>query len=171
VLLALAPGQVSPPLPIPNAIALFQLRAIEDVSAPTAPNLSVDYAIYYLPGGRSADALAEAARIENRVTTCNELFALARSEPPERLLRESQPLEEIPADIALELAKLDDGEFSTALTRGDNLALLMLCSRQVQLPEDVSREDVRNRLQSQRLAAYAEGYLAELRADAILRYP
>jgi peptidyl-prolyl cis-trans isomerase SurA len=171
VLLALAPGQVSQPLPIPNAIALFQLRAIEDGAAPPLDNLTVDYAVYSIPGGRSPAALAEAAKIEAKVATCNELYPLARGGPPERLQRETLPIAEVPADIALELAKLDDGEFSTALTRGGALALVMLCSRSITLPETVTRENVRNQLQTQRLTAFAEGYLAELRAEEIFRYP
>ena len=86
-------------------------------------------------------------------------------------MRQAKLLTEIPADVALELAKLDPNESSTALTSGGNIVLLMLCSRQVALPADVSRDDIRTQIQNQRLSAFAEGYLAELRADAILRYP
>lgn len=171
VLLALAPGQVSQPLPIPNAIALFQLREIEDGAAPPLEDVTVDYAVYSIPGGRSPATLAEAAKIQAKAATCNELYPIARGGPPERLVRETLPLADIPADIALELAKLDEGEYSTALTRGGALALVMLCSRTITLPETVTRENVRNQLQTQRLTAFAEGYLAELRADAIFRYP
>lgn len=171
ILLALAPGQVSEPLPIPDAIALFQLRAIEDGDAPPLPNMTVEYAEFLLPGGRSAETLARAAKIERETDNCNDLFAEARGQPPERMERYTAPLADVPGDIARELASLDDGEISTGLVRGGNLVVLMLCSRTIDLPEDLTREDVRNQLQSQRLASYAEGYLAELRASAILRYP
>ena len=171
VLLGLAPGQVTNPLPIPNAIALFQLREVEDGLAPPPEPLTVDYAVYYLPGGRNAATLADASRISAEADTCNDLFDIARGQPPERLERVSAEMAEIPADIALELAKLDDGEISTGLSRGGNLALVMLCSRRIPLPEAVTRVDVRRRLVDQRLNAYADAYLAELRADAIIRTP
>nr|WP_275982247.1 peptidylprolyl isomerase [Frigidibacter sp. ROC022] len=172
VLLALAPGQVSKPLPIPNGIALFQLRAVEDGIAPPPSPLTVEYALYQIPGGRSPAALAEAAKLKANADTCNDLYEANRKRgTPEALEVTTAEMSEVPADIALELAKLDPGEFSDALTRGGNLALLMLCSRQVPLPEDVSREDIRKRLLDQRVQSLAKGYLEELRADAIIRKP
>ena len=75
---------------------------------------------------------------------------------------------EIPADVRRELDRLDEGEISTALTRGNNLLLLMLCGRTTDLPEGF-REEMRQRLFNQRLESYANGYLEELRAEAIIR--
>ena len=74
----------------------------------------------------------------------------------------------MPADIALELAKLDAGEVSTALTRsnGQTLVFLMLCGRSFDLSGAVSREGVALDLQNQRLATYAQGYLQQLRDEA-----
>ena len=73
-----------------------------------------------------------------------------------------------PRDIALELAKLDKGEVSTNLTRagGQTLVFLMLCGRTPVLAEDQDRDSIRLQLRAQRLQSYAEGYLAQLKADA-----
>jgi peptidyl-prolyl cis-trans isomerase SurA len=57
-ILALSPGQVTEPLSIPNALLLFQLRAIEVLENPAAQNVSVEYARFFMP-----DASIEAARI------------------------------------------------------------------------------------------------------------
>ncbi len=170
--LALAPGQVSAPIPVPNAIALFQLRALEETGAPEAEAVSVEFARYFIPGGRTEAALSEAAQIKAEVDTCDDLYGVARGQPEERLLRDTLPMAEIAGDVALELAKLDEGEVSTALTTGDGQALvfLMLCGRTLAVNEDVSREQVRLSLSNQRLASYANGYLAELRADAVISY-
>ena len=77
---------------------------------------------------------------------------------------------DIPNDIALELAKLDENEVSTALTRagGDTLVFLMLCGRTPQLGEDIDRGAIRTSLLNERVERLAEGFLAELRADAII---
>jgi peptidyl-prolyl cis-trans isomerase SurA len=173
VLLALAPGQVSAPLPIPNAIALFQLREVQDGLAPLPSPLTVDYAIWRIPGAGTAAASAEAAKVVAGIDTCNELFELNRKQGGDaaRLERTSADIAEVPADIALELAQLDPNEFSPPLVRGPNLALVMLCSRQVPLPEDVTRDSIRARLLDQRIQAYAAAYLAELQAEAIIRVP
>lgn len=171
--LTLAPGQVTDPIPVPNAIALFQLRAIEETGTPEAEAVAVEFARFFIPGGRTSGALARADRIRAEVDTCDDLYGVAKGLPEEQLLRDVLPVEEISGDIAVELAKLDEGEVSTALTTGDGQALvfLMLCGRTLAISEDVDREVVRQNLLNQRLQSYADGYLAELRADAIIRYP
>jgi peptidyl-prolyl cis-trans isomerase SurA len=170
-LLTLAPGEVSDPVPIQNAVAVFQLRELRETGLPEPDNVSLEYAIYLIPGGRSPEALAEAQRIANGIDTCADLYGVNLGQAPERLTIETRAVADVPADIALELARLDEGEISTALTRGANLALLMLCARTEILEEEADRGAIRRRLVDQRLAAYAEGYLAELRAVAIIREP
>ena len=83
---------------------------------------------------------------------------------------------EVPSDIALELAKLDDNESSHALTRQNGAMLLYtkLCGRTLEAPLDEDGEEVdlrtqiRDRLFQQRLGSYADSFLEELRADAII---
>ena len=164
-LLALAPGQVTKPLPIPNGIALFQLRQVEDGVAPPPQPVTVDYAVYRT--AQPAEALAIAARTD----TCNDLMEAARKHPADRVARESAAMSAIPADVALELAKLDDNEISSGLTRTGQGVLVMLCSRRIALPDQVSRDDIRARLANDRLTELADAYLAELRADAIIKKP
>ena len=169
-ILALSPGEVTPPIPLSNAIALFQLRDIQETQS-RAPRFSaIDYAAYYIPGGRTEAALAEAANIRARIDNCDDLYGVAFGKPEEVLERGSLPPSEIPQDIAVELAKLDPGEVSTALTRsnGQTLVFLMLCGRTAELNEEASRQEVGNALLQQRLSAFADSYLDQLRADALI---
>lgn len=171
--LTLAPGQVTEPITVPNAIVLFQLRAIQETSAPTPDTLAVEFARYFIPGGRTERTLAEAARIEAEIDTCDDLYGVLPNVGEDRLRRDTLPMEQIAGDIALELAQLDAGEVSTNLTTADGqtLVFLMLCGRTMDIDGDVSREGVRERLRNQRLESYAAGYLSELRADAVIVYP
>lgn len=172
ILLALAPGEVTAPLPIPNAIALFQLRGIEETGTPSRSYAQVEYAAYYIPGGRSEAGLAEAAKVRAQVDVCNDLYAVAQGQPEETLERETKAPAEIPRDFAIELAKLDPGESSVALTRnnGQTLVFLMLCKRVAEENAEVSREQVTNSLRQAKLQGYSERLVRELRADArILR--
>lgn len=162
----LAPGQVSAPLALEGVVTLFLLRGIERGGPAGA---TVDYAQFLLPEG--PQALAEAERIRDRVDTCDDLYAVARGLPPDRLLRETRPVAQLPADVAGELAGLDAGEVSTALVRGGARVVLMLCGRDLQAAAAVSREALREDLLNRRLGALAEGYLEELRADAIIVRP
>ena len=168
--LSLAPGQVSSPIQLPNAIALFQLRDIEETDVPDPAFAAIEYATYLIPGGRTPTALATAENIRNRVDTCDDLYGVALGQPEDVLDIQSLPPDEIPQDIALELSRMDEGEVSTNLNRGGSeaLVLLMLCGRTAALNEDASREQVATGLLQSRLAAFSEGLLQQLRADALI---
>ena len=169
-ILPLAPGHVSDPIPVKNGVAVFQLRAIEETDAPAPASVTVDYATLLLPGGRSEKTLTEAAKIRAKADRCDDLYGIVKDLPPSQLQREALPMAQVPSNYALELAKLDEGEVSTGLTSasGQNLVFLMLCSRTRDLPEEISREDIKLQLQNQRLQSFANAYLDELKAAAYI---
>jgi len=173
VLLALAPGDVTAPIGITNGVALFQLRDIREVAVSPLPPAEIDYAAFYIAGGRSDAALRQAQALRNRVDVCDDLYGEAQGLPVEVLDRDSLSPDQIPQDVAMELAKLDPGEVSTALTRanGTTLVFLMLCSRTPELGQPVDRESIRSQLRGQRLAGFADAALADLRAAATITYP
>ncbi len=170
VILGLKNGEITDPLALPNAVALFQMRGIRE-TAGSAPRYSeIDYAIYYLPGGRNTDTLAKATKLKEEIDTCDDLYGLAKGQSPDILDRNTAKPSEIPRDVALELAKLDPNEVSTALTRnnGQTLMFLMLCNRTRDLGEETTRVDVANALTQQRLQALADSLLEQLRAEAVI---
>ena len=162
----IAPGQVTRPIRLPSAIALFRLRDREEVAQGSLEIVSADYAEYLIPGGRGPEALAEAGRIAQQVRVCDDLYGVARGQPPERLRRQTVRLGDLPADVAREIALLDTNEVSTNLTRGGNLVFLMLCQRTVRESTAVDRAQVRQVLTGQRLETFAAGFLNELRLAA-----
>ncbi|MEX0303525.1 MAG: peptidylprolyl isomerase [Leisingera sp.] len=168
VVLALKPGEISEPLPLQNAVALFQMRGVREVDGAAPRYTAIEYAAYYLPGGRSPETLTAAQKVVDSVDTCDDFYGLAQGQDPSVLDIQSLQPSDIPRDIALELAKLDPNEPSTALTRteGQTLMVLMLCGRTADLGEDSSRETVANALTAQRMTSLVESYLEQLRADA-----
>ena len=106
------------------------------------------------------------AVISGTTDTCDDLYGVAKGMDPARLERTTLPPAQIPNDIGIELAKLDAGETSVALTRGDNLVLLMMCGRTAAISEDVNRDQVAAQLRNQRLGSYADSYLGQLESDA-----
>ena len=166
----LRPGQVSAPVPVSvqDEIAVFQLRA-RDENPAASGDVPIDYAQYLIPGGRTESTLAEAAWIDARVDTCNDLYGVAQGQSPERLVRETRPAGQIPADIAAELARLDRGEVSTALTRGGALVFLMLCERGAGGELAIGETAIGARLRNEELTGRAGLWLAELRSEAFIR--
>lgn len=171
---ALKPGQWTKPLHVQDGIyAMFLLHERKNAPQILAKGVdALEYAEYLIPGGRSSDTLAQAARITGRTETCEGLHAEARGKPAGTLTIQTQVSNRLPADVAGELARLDPGESSTALTRGGNLVLLMLCSRSKMLDDStIPRKAVEARLRNDRLQQQAEAYMADLRAKAMIRYP
>ncbi len=169
-ILALSPGDVTPPLQLPNAVALFQLRDIAEITGQSPRYSAIEYAMYFIPGGRSAESLSLGKRIADAIDTCDDLYAMAKGFPEGTLQRQAVPPSQLPNDIAVELAKLDPGETSLALTRnnGQSLMLLMLCGRTAEAYEEASRQDITQALTSQRLEALATSYLDQLTANATI---
>lgn len=168
VVLALKPGEISEPLPLQNAVALFQMRGVREVEGAAPRYTAIEYAAYYLPGGRTPEGLAAAQKVVNNVDTCEDFYGLAQGQDPSVLEIQSLPPADIPRDIALELAKLDPSETSTALTRnnGQTLMVLMLCGRTADLGEGANRETVANALTAQRMTSLTDSFLEQLRSDA-----
>lgn len=164
----LSPGQVTRPIPIPSGIVIFQVRGRRD--GPPAPgDVLYDYVELLIPGGRSQGALTEAARIDARSDTCDDLYGVVGNVPANQLLRQVRPAGQIPADVSAQLANLDANEVSTALTRGGALLFLMLCQRDVTGQLSIEDTAISLRLRSERLAGQANIWLAKLRAEADIR--
>jgi peptidyl-prolyl cis-trans isomerase SurA len=165
-ILALDAGEVSDPIAVPGAVVLFLLRdvATDPTAEPIAVN--VEWAEFLVPD--DAEAIA---RISASADECNDLYGQANGLPEDRLTITKAGLETLPGDVAIELARLDPGETSTALTRGGFRRLLMLCGReQVQDPVP-TRDQIREQVINQKLEGMAEGYLEELRSAAFIREP
>ncbi len=173
VLLALEPGEVTQPLPIPNGVALLQLRDLREVDSGEAKPMMLDYAVFTIGGGLTAEALAQAAQIDADTDSCDDLYGVAEGLPEDRLTRTTAAPSEIENDIAMVLAGLDEGESAAALTRNDGQTLLyvMLCSRLPVVDGGIDRETVANRLSSRQLAQQADLLLARLRANATIVTP
>ncbi|OIQ44891.1 MAG: peptidylprolyl isomerase [Roseobacter sp. MedPE-SW] len=170
VVLALEPGEITEPLPLQGAVAMFQMRGVREVTGSRQRYSAIEYASYYIPGGRSAEALALGQEIATRIDTCDDLYGVAKDQDPAVLDRQSLVPAEIPQDIAIELAKLDPNETSLTLTRnqGQTLMLLMLCGRTAELGEGESRETVANALTQQRMESLSNSFIEQLRADALI---
>ena len=167
VILGLSPGEVTSPLAIPNAIALFQMRDIAETTPPTPRYSEIEYAILYVAGGRSPESLEYVTRLRNNTDTCDDLYGAGFGRPKEALFRESLPPSQIPRDVSIELAKLDEGEVSTALTTRDGrLMFIMMCARSPVESDEEAREQVALALTQERLNSFSDNLIAQLRADA-----
>ena len=162
LIFGLAPGDVTDPLPIPNGLALFQLRAIEEIGYKPKKNAIIDYLTYRFP---TSDTAMQ-AQLETEINLCDDLYALEQSNPSYALDRASSALNKIDAEIRAIVARLDSLE-KHVQSFGDQSLFVMVCGRNALAQgSEADLEKIRFGLRNKRLAGYAEGYLENLRQDA-----
>lgn len=189
IISALQPGQTTQPLTVDGAVVLFHLRDSQGTLRPGAMEQVIDYATL-----RLANA-AEAATLAARTRSCDDLYVQAGPQAAAQVQRQTLSQGAIPALIGQRLASMDRDE-AGVVDYGNGADLVMLCSRQpalvAQMDNDVAttalpddgveaavpgagplptREAVRDQIFNRKANAAADAYLAELRADAIIRRP
>ncbi len=166
LIFGLAPGEVTDPLSIPNALALFQLRGIRETAYRRPLPDSVDYLRYALPSSELENINA----IRTNVNHCDDLYGWSKGNPNHVLKRETVKRAEIDGPTRNILTNLDENEYVIA-TQGSTTTLIMMCSRsQILDLEEQDLAQIRDGLLNQRLGSYADSYLENLRDDARIVY-
>ena len=188
VITALQPGQTTQPLTVEGAVVLFHLRDSQGTLRPGATEQVIDYATLRLASA------ADAATLAARALSCDDLYVQAGAQAGQ-VQRQTVPQGAIPTLVAQRLASMDADEVGV-VDYGNGADLVMLCSRQPALVADMAadvpttalpddgveaavpnasdlptREAVRDEIFNRKANAAAEAYLAELRAEAIIRRP
>lgn len=169
-ILTLAPGQISQPVQLPGAVAIFRMRGLREAATQLSRPAQIDYAVATLPAMDEAGLARIEADLRARVETCHDLQIAVQAMKGARFVRETRTRARIPRDIARVLGHLDKFEFDTALrggTGGNRPLVVMLCDRSFELAQE-EREKFRQALIVQRLEAFGRGWMDELKADAII---
>lgn len=160
-------GQTSRIIESDDALRLYFVRDREEVAGGT-PATMIDYAALLLPGGRSEANLAEVQSIRERVTSCDDLYPIARALPPEQLVREEVAESQVPAAYRATIDGLDRFEVGSTVTPSGSFAVVMLCNRGNELPRSLTKEMVAEQLRNRRIGSMSQQFLEELRANAAL---
>ena len=189
IVTSLQPGQVSQPLTVPGAVVLFMLRDTQGTLRPGAREQVLEYSVLRMASATDAAALAQ------RTVSCDDLYVQAGAAAPQ-VVRQTASQNAIPPLIAQQLASLDPDE-AAVIDLGGAADLIVLCTRQPALlaeaqagvavtaqPEDgveaavpgndtglPSRQAVRDEIFNRKANDAANAYMAELRADAVIRRP
>ena len=170
LIVSLTPGQVTEPIPLDGGVALFQLRDIEETNYRIPSIAVVDYMIYRVVTENPEDTQQQTKQVAALTDTCDDLYGIAKGQPEDRLQRYSKTPADIPARLALQLAKLDKDEMVIGAVDANDgsVTVIMLCGRLADTIEDLSRQDVLRGLQMQRLSSYADQFLQQVRGSAYI---
>ena len=162
LIFGLAPGEVTEPLRVPNAVALFQLRAIEETGYAFSSSGTIDYLTYEF----EQSDLDTLQHLKTKIVHCDDLYAEAERSPTHVLLRKSTPVKNIQTELAEMLSLLDRHE-KYFFSKGGKSILVMLCARTDMASQTSQNLDaIRTGLRNKRLESFAAGYLENLRQDA-----
>lgn len=171
--MALAPGEVTAAIEIPQGVTILKLLDVRtDPPAASDGAVTLTYSQLLVPLGSDASeaafATAEAQldEIRRRAEFCAQIDAQAEEFGPGSGRAEPTPVAALPPEVATLLAGMEPGE--KEVTRDAfGVRLVMLCERSDETsPED--REALKRRLFNQRMTALGQGYLDDLRAEAVI---
>ncbi|MCP5086067.1 MAG: hypothetical protein GY952_04600 [Rhodobacteraceae bacterium] len=167
-IMALQPGEVTAPVTLAQTVGLFQLRGVRTEKGTEETPVSISYTQVPIPASRERSRqVKEALELVSDVDTCADLRATSERFGQANFTDHTAEVAAIPAETALALAKLDRNEAGYYQAAGGSLAVVMVCDRIRELPEG-AREEIRNALFNRRIGSFGEGYLQELRGDAVI---
>ncbi len=162
-------GQVTAPINIGSAVAVYQLLGVREAKSAGQQVIAVSYLQVALPtnsAGRDGQ-ISAAVELINSGDTCLDMEANASGFGENATSSHTVPASDVPVRIGAEIARLDPNEATYFVTENGNINVIMLCNRAKDLPEG-ARDQIRNALFNQRVTSFGDGYLQELRGDAII---
>jgi len=159
LILGLSPGQVTEPIMLTKAIALFQLRDIREIKT-DGPQLEL------LDFIKVKSDLKYLSFVQDNFHNCSDLEAIIGDQTEVTLTRKKLLSDEIPNTLVPVLDKLDQNESEIIVEDGQS-QLVIMCERNNQLNSTAQTlEQDKNVLQSNRLKHLARSFLETLKDNA-----
>ena len=162
VIFGLSPGEVSEPIRLPKAIALFQLRDIREHREEKVEAELLDF----ITVRSNFSKLKTLENIQDNFQNCSDLPAIIGDQIGFTLIRSKQFSYELPENIATVLGNLDSNE-AKIIIDDEKSQLVILCERNYQKKSTVEKiESDTKILKNKRLKYLARSLLETLKDDA-----
>ena len=159
LILGLSPGQVTEPIMLTKAIALFQLRDIREIKTDRTQLELLDFI-------KVKSDLKYLSFVQDNFHNCSDLEAIIGGQTEVTLTRKKLLSDEIPNTLVPVLDNLDQNESEIIVADGQS-QLVIMCERNNQLNSTAQTlEQDKNVLQSNRLKHLARSFLETLKDNA-----
>ena len=159
LILGLSPGQVTEPIMLTKAIALFQLRDIREIKTDRTQLELLDFV-------KVKSDLKYLLFVQDNFHNCSDLEAIIGDQTEVTLTRKKLLSDEIPNTLVPVLDNLDQNESEIIVADGQS-QLVIMCERNNQLNSTAQTlEQDKNVLQSNRLKHLARSFLETLKDNA-----
>ena len=159
LILGLSPGQVTEPIMLTKAIALFQLRDIREIKTDRTQLELLDFI-------KVKSDLKYLSFVQDNFHNCSDLEAIIGGQTEVTLTRKKLLSDEIPNTLVPVLDNLDQNESEIIVADGQS-QLIIMCERNNQLNSTAQTlEQDKNVLQTNRLKHLARSFLETLKDNA-----
>ena len=159
LILGLSPGQVTEPIMLTKAIALFQLRDIREIKTDRTQLELLDFV-------KVKSDLKYLLFVQDKFHNCSDLEAIIGGQTEVTLTRKKLLSDEIPNTLVPVLDNLDQNESKIIVEDGQS-QLVIMCERNNQLNSTAQTlEQDKNVLQTNRLKHLARSFLETLKDNA-----
>jgi len=159
LILGLSPGQVTEPIMLTKAIALFQLRDIREIKTERTQLELLDFI-------KVKSDLKYLSFVQDNFHNCSDLEAIIGGQTEVTLTRKKLLSDEIPNTLVPVLDNLDQNESEIIVADGQS-QLVIMCERNNQLNSTAQTlEQDKNVLQTNRLKHLARSFLETLKDNA-----
>lgn len=170
IIAATPPGGVTPPYLAPGGIAIYRVAETREEAPPFAREAEVELRRIAVPVAGSGEdataaAVAEAERIREETEGCGSIPDLSGRATMESIDR--KVVSALPGPVRDAVRLLQAGQASRPLRGDGSVELFVVCSRSGGVDEE-TRARLREQIRTQRLARLAEGYLQDLRREAVI---
>ena len=170
ILLTAEKNSIIGPKVYDNVVNLYKLIDIEEVPLFNDTRIILDFVELLYPKESEINSHALTLIFENNNNCLNLKFELEKYEAlKSNITHTSLEQTNIPMEKFEVLENLDAGEASVLKYQNGDLKFLMLCSRQQKISKS-DRYKAQQYLFSQRLSSLADGFLADLKAEAKIIY-
>ena len=162
LILGLSPGEITEPVKLTKAVAIFQVRNVREV----INNSDEQKLISFINLTTNSHDKSILENIQNTYFTCEDLKRTFNENSEVQLIQIKSLTKDLSERVRKILENLDPRE-SKVVVFENKPQLFFLCERnRIQLPETKDQETVRRSIQQSRLNKFAKSYLDALRYNA-----
>ena len=167
IIAATPPGGVTQPIETPGAISLYRVEDTRSETPPWAREAEMSLQRVMVPIGEGGEEAARAQAEEIRAQTqgCGDIGGPAAEAVVEPI--DAKLVSALPGPVRDVVRLLQSGQASRPVTSESSVDIFVVCSRSGGV-DDATRAQLREQIRDQRLARLAEGYLQELRREAVI---
>jgi len=158
------PGTVTEPFAVPGGLSIYRVADTREESPPWARNAQVSLRRFSVEGDSDA-AMAEVEALRSEMNGCESIPDLSEQATMESL--DNKLVSALPGPVRGAVELLQAGQSSRPLRNEGRVEIFVVCDRSGGV-DDQARAQLRDQIRSVRLGRFSDGFLQDLRRDAVI---